>query len=98
MGKTVEIAYSTAGVPLRVKHEGRVWTVGAEPIRWFERVDWWKSENRMQRGAGISIEVKIWKLQVRLGDNQASEMRTWEVVFEPNTGRCSLRSDNGQEL
>lgn len=97
MAKSVELAFTTAGVPLRVRYEGRVWTVGAEPIRWFERVPWWQTEYRMQRGAGISIEVKIWKLQVRLGDNPTSEMRTWEVVCEPNTGRCWLRSDNGQE-
>lgn len=96
MAESVELALSAAGAPLRVRRNGRTWRVAAEPIRWFERVPWWDTETRMQKGGGISIEVKVWRLQVRL--NPASELVTWEIITEPNTGRCWLRSENGIQL
>ncbi|PCC27031.1 hypothetical protein CIK75_00060 [Glutamicibacter sp. BW78] len=87
---------STSGVPLRVFHEGRNWHVGAEPIRWFERVPWWRVEKRMARESATRIDVKVWRLQVRLGGNRSSALVTWEVVCEAGTGRWWLRSENGQ--
>lgn len=89
---------SAAGVPLRVIRDGRTWKVGAEPIRWFERIAWWRSEIRMAKESGVSIEVKVWRLQVRLGVSPASDLITWEIVREPDTGRCWLRSENGQPV
>ncbi len=83
---------------MRVVHEGRVWKVGAEPIRWFERVPWWRAEMRMARESGTRIEVKVWRLQVRLGVSTTSDLVTWEIVCEPGTGRCWLRSENGEPV
>lgn len=92
--KSVELQLSAAGVPLRV--EGKTWKVGAEPIRWLERVPWLRSELRMARESGTNIEVKVWRLQVRLGASTTSDLVRWEVVCESGTGRCWLRSESGQ--
>lgn len=76
---------------MRITRAGRAWKVGARPVRWFERVPWWRSELRMQRGAGIGVEVLVWQVQVRLGGSPRAELVTWELVNEPSTGRWTVR-------
>lgn len=90
MKKSVEVQMTTSGMPLRILADGRVWNVVAQPVRWFERVSWWKSELRMERGSLNRIDVEVWQIQVRLGRNARSEMQTWKLVHEPNTGRYSV--------
>ncbi|MDN5824843.1 MAG: hypothetical protein L0H86_09435 [Micrococcaceae bacterium] len=91
MIETVDVDLSASGQPMRVTRDGRVWTVEALPVRWFERVPWWRFELRMQRGAGIGVEVMVWQVQVRLGASPRSELVTWELVNEPSTGRWTVR-------
>lgn len=45
----------------------------------------------MQRGGGVRIEVEIWLVQVRLGGHRSSELVSWELVHEPNTGSWKVR-------
>lgn len=91
MSDFVDVALSASGQPMRITRDGRTWKVCAEPVRWFERVPWWRSELRMQRGANIGIEVMVWHVQVRLGSSPRSELVTWELAHESSTGRWTAR-------
>lgn len=93
MPASVDVALTASGQPLRITRDGRIWKVCAEPVRWFERVSWWRSELRMHRGTNIGIEVMVWQVQVRLGDSPRSALVTWELVHESSTGRWSARDD-----
>ena len=88
--ETVEIQFTTAGHPLRVHRQGRIWTVVAEPVRWFERVKWWESELRAPKGASFRIDALVWQVQVSLGST-TSDVLTWELINHPSTGGWHLR-------
>ncbi|MDJ0316144.1 MULTISPECIES: hypothetical protein [Arthrobacter] len=74
----VTVTMTAAGVPAAVHRDGRVWLVGAEPVRWYERVEWWKHAQRMPKGQG-RVDVQVWRLQARLGRNLRSELVTMEL-------------------
>lgn len=84
---------TTSGQPCRVYRGGRVWIVGAVPVRWFERTRWWHDELRMSKGSRIGIDVEVWMVQVRLGRGRGSELVTWELVHHASTGRWKLREN-----
>ncbi len=58
---------------------GREWLVGAEPVRWFERVSWWEAERRMPKGLS-RVDVEVWQVQARLGRNGGSTLTTMEII------------------
>ncbi|WP_426004879.1 hypothetical protein ACPFL9_20455 [Paenarthrobacter sp. NyZ202] len=39
--ESVLVQTSASGVPVSFEYNGRTWRVAAEPVRWFERIDWW---------------------------------------------------------
>ncbi len=78
------------GRPVAVVHSGREWTVGAEPVRWFERVSWWEAERRMPRGLS-RVDVEVWQIQVRLGHNLGSALTTMELIRDGLGGGWRLR-------
>ncbi len=63
------------GMPTAVLSRGREWAVGAEPVRWFERINWWETSRRMPKGSG-GVDVEVLQLQVRLGNNSKSALAT----------------------
>ncbi|VXB46285.1 conserved hypothetical protein [Arthrobacter sp. 9AX] len=63
------------GRPTTVVSKGREWAVGAEPVRWFERVNWWEVNRRMPKGRS-RVDVEVLQLQVRLGSNSGSALTT----------------------
>ncbi|WP_417221248.1 hypothetical protein [Arthrobacter sp.] len=93
MSDSVDVTLTPSGRPIRITRDGRTWKVCAEPVRWFERVPWSRSELRMQRGTNIGIENMVWQVQVRLGSSPRSALVTWELVHEPATGRWAARDD-----
>ncbi|WP_346960826.1 hypothetical protein [uncultured Arthrobacter sp.] len=78
------------GYPLAVVRGGREWVVGAEPVRWFERVSWWEAERRMPRGLS-RVDVEVWQVQVRLGKNPGSALTTMEIIRDGLGGGWRLR-------
>ncbi len=86
----VLVRTSTTGVPLAVNRNGRVWFVGAEPVRWFERTAWWRHERRMPKGQG-RVDVQVWRVQVRLGHSLRSELVTMELECDPDGARWRIR-------
>ncbi|MDQ0768798.1 hypothetical protein QF031_001547 [Pseudarthrobacter defluvii] len=63
------------GIPTAVLSRGREWAVGAEPVRWFERINWWETSRRMPKGSG-GVDVEVLQLQVRLGNSAKSALAT----------------------
>ena len=82
--------WTAAGQPLRVRRQGRVWKVVAEPVRWFERVAWWRTELRAPKGEPFRIDSMVWQVQVSLGA-KTSDVLTWELVHHAATGGWRVR-------
>ena len=78
------------GRPTAVLSGGRDWAVGAEPVRWFERVNWWESQRRMPKGAS-GVDVEVLQLQVRLGRNSGSALTTMILQRDGTGGSWRLR-------
>ncbi|MET1034208.1 DUF6504 family protein [Arthrobacter halodurans] len=87
--QSVEVDCSAAGLPLRLRWQGREYRVSAEPVRWFERRKWWAEEVRAERGRGPGlVDHEIWRLQVRLAGR--GPLVTFDVSRQTETGRWRL--------
>ncbi|WP_458781796.1 hypothetical protein [Arthrobacter sp. D3-16] len=78
------------GMPAAVVSGGREWTVAAEPVRWFERVNWWEVNRRMPKGLS-RVDVEVLQLQVRLGGNTGSALTTMLLERDSMGGGWRLR-------
>jgi hypothetical protein len=78
------------GMPTAVLAQGRQWSVGAEPVRWFERVNWWETSRRMPKG-NSRVDVEVLQLQVRLGSNSRSALTTMYLQRDGLGGGWRLR-------
>ncbi len=78
------------GMPASVVRSGREWTVGAEPVRWFERVNWWEMNRRMPKGLS-RVDVEVLQVQVRLGGNKGSALTTMLLERDGTGGGWRLR-------
>ena len=78
------------GMPTAVLAHGRQWSVGAEPVRWFERVNWWETNRRMPKG-NSRVDVEVLQLQVRLGSNSRSALTTMYLQRDGLGGGWRLR-------
>ncbi|MBG0739103.1 hypothetical protein IV500_06795 [Paeniglutamicibacter antarcticus] len=89
----VVVRMTTAGMPLAVQRAGREWLIGAEPVRWYERVNWWESKRRMPKGLS-RVDVEVWRVQARLGRNARSDLTTMELLRDQQGGGWKLRSES----
>ena len=85
LAEEVLVEISRDGVPVSVQRNGRVWTVGAEPLRWYERTPWWNHVQRMPKGHG-HVDVQVWRVQARLGHNHRSELVTMDLERDHHGG------------
>ena len=49
--ESVDVVCTPSGQPLELDWAGRHYTVCAEPVRWYERRQWWAEEQRAPLGA-----------------------------------------------
>lgn len=88
----VEVLFTAAGAPLKIRRNGRVWQVAVEPTHHFERVNWWEDLTfKVRKGAADRIDYAVWLVQVRLGANPRSDILVWELVEHPRTNSWSVR-------
>ncbi|WP_426996082.1 hypothetical protein [Pseudarthrobacter sp. N5] len=80
------------GRPTAVLRQGREWTVGAEPVRWFERVSWWDAQRRIPKNLS-RVDVEVWRVQARLGRHPNSALTTMELVRDGLGGGWRLRQE-----
>ncbi|HEX7202070.1 hypothetical protein [Arthrobacter sp. P2b] len=78
------------GMPTAVVSRGREWAVGAEPVRWFERINWWETRRRMPKG-NSRVDVEVLQVQVRLGSNKSSALTTMILERDGLGGGWRLR-------
>ncbi|WP_181762752.1 hypothetical protein [Pseudarthrobacter sp. B4EP4b] len=86
----VMVQTGTNGMPTAVISNGREWALGAEPVRWFERVNWWEVNRRMPKGLG-RVDVEVLQVQVRLGGNSNSALTTMVLERDGLGGGWRLR-------
>ena len=90
LGEEVLVETTADGAPVLVHRQGRVWRVGAEPLRWFERTSWWNHAQRMPKGRG-RVDVQVWRVQARLGHNRRSELVTMDLERDHDGGVWRMR-------
>jgi hypothetical protein len=86
----VVVKTSRDGSPTAVVSSGREWAVGADAVRWFERVSWWEAQRRMPKGLG-RVDVEVLQVQVRLGNNPQSALTTMTLERDGLGGGWRLR-------
>lgn len=63
--ESVDVVCSTAGQPESLIWAGMSYTVCAEPVRWYERRQWWAEDSRAPLGSGQGVvDHEIWRVQV----------------------------------
>lgn len=77
-------------IPMSLQIDGRTWTTGAEPVRWYERINWWETQRRAPRGSTPRIDVEVWQVQARLG--RAGDLVTYELLHDRDSGGWEVRS------
>lgn len=63
--ESVDVVCSAAGQPESLTWAGASYTVCAEPVRWYERRQWWAEDSRAPLGSGPGVvDHEIWRVQV----------------------------------
>ena len=100
--ESVDVACSAAGQPVALQWAGRQYTVCAEPVRWFERRQWWAEESRAPLGSGPGlVDHEIWRVQVqadppRLGSGGPGSPEAGTLPDEPLTLDLSRHLGSGR--
>jgi hypothetical protein len=91
----VDIRFTATGAPLAVRFDGRIWAVAAEPVHWFTRDSWWKTQRSVPVGVGNVVDIERWRVQVRLGTS-TSALKTFTLRRDPLATQWLLESfDDG---
>lgn len=95
--ESVDVACSPDGQPRELRWGGRSYTVCTEPVRWYERRQWWAEERRAPLGSGPGlVDHEIWRVQVlpsagpAAGANTAGEPLTLDLSRHTGSGRWRL--------
>lgn len=63
--ESVDVVCSAAGQPESLTWAGKSYAVCADPLRWFERRQWWAEDARAPLGSGQGVvDHEIWRIQV----------------------------------
>lgn len=97
--ESVDVVCNAAGEPVELQWGGRQYTVCAEPVRWYERRQWWAEERRAPLGSGPGlVDHEIWRLQVVPAGTQGNRQEsaeppqplTLDLVRHTGSGRWRL--------
>ncbi|MCU1433805.1 MAG: hypothetical protein JWR71_530 [Pseudarthrobacter sp.] len=89
--ESLDVVCTPAGQPLELQWAGRHYTVCAEPVRWFERRQWWAEERRAPLGSGPGlVDHEIWRVQVRADPLDTGEPLTLDLSRHLGSGRWRL--------
>lgn len=100
--QSIEVACGPDGQPHALTWAGRSYSVCAEPVRWFERRQWWVEEGRAPLGSGPGlVDHEIWRVQVKItdgppagedpaGEDTADGLRTLDISRHLGSGRWRL--------
>lgn len=91
--ESVGVICAETGQPQAVQWKGTHYTVTNEPVRWYERRQWWIEENRAPIGSGAGlVDHEIWRVQLLpQQENESSSKRiTLDLVRHVGSGRWRL--------
>lgn len=89
--ESVDVVCTPSGMPVKLDWAGRHYTVCADPVRWYERRQWWAEESRAPLGSGPGlVDHEIWRVQVRLADASPEDMLTLDLTRHLGSGRWRL--------
>ncbi|MEI2279309.1 DUF6504 family protein [Paenarthrobacter ilicis] len=91
--ESVGVTSAESGQPHEVQWKGTRYTVINEPIRWYERRQWWIEEHRAPIGSGAGmVDHEIWRVQLQPvpTDPNPSEPITLDLVRHVSSGRWRL--------
>jgi hypothetical protein len=89
--ESVDVDCAASGQPLKLRWAGQHYTVCAEPVRWYERRQWWAEERRAPLGSGPGlVDHEIWRVQVRLDPQDTGEPLTLDLSRHLGSGRWRL--------
>lgn len=86
----VDVRFTTAGTPLAVRYDGKIWAVAAEPVHWFTRDSWWETPRSVPVGVGNVVDIEHWSVQVRRTSD--SPLRTFELRRDPLSDQWVLEA------
>ena len=89
--ESVKVVCAPSGEPLELDWAGRNYSVCAEPVRWYERRQWWTEEQRAPLGSGPGlVDHEIWRVQVRRAEAADPESLTLDLTRHVGSGRWRL--------
>lgn len=89
--EAVEVTCAPEGQPMELRWAGRLYQVCAEPVRWYERRQWWAEESRAPLGTGPGlVDHEIWRVQVRAAQEDSGESLTLDLTRHIGSGRWRL--------
>lgn len=91
--ESVDVVCAPSGQPLKLQWNGRQYTVCAEPMRWYERRQWWAEESRAPLGSGPGlVDHEIWRVQVKAVEATGAgpQQLTLDLVRHLGSGRWRL--------
>lgn len=83
---------AVGGAPVSFVRNGSTWHVAPAPVRWFERLPWWQTAQRAERGGPLKIDVEVWQVQARIGHNPRTPLVTFELVLGQDRAAWTVRS------
>ena len=94
--ESVDVDCTADGEPCGLLWAGRSYAVCAEPVRWYERRQWWAEESRAPLGSGPGVvDHEIWRVQVLpssqgRGSEEPEEPLTLDLTRHIRSGRWRL--------
>ncbi|TLM87527.1 DUF6504 family protein [Pseudarthrobacter sp. NamE5] len=94
--ESVDVVCNPEGQPQSLVWAGMSYSVCAEPVRWYERRQWWAEESRAPLGSGPGlVDHEIWRVQVVLSQagldgGAADEPLTLDLTRQIRSGRWRL--------
>lgn len=63
--ESIDVVCTSAGQPAELRWQGLNYVVCADPVRWYERRQWWAEESRAPLGSGAGlVDHEIWRVQL----------------------------------
>ncbi|MHA7301483.1 hypothetical protein [Pseudarthrobacter sp. MDT1-22] len=93
----VQVRLGTAGNPLAIRHDGRIWLVdpATDTQHWYGRDAWWDTRRTAAKGSGDLVSVEYWRVQARI-PGPDSPLRTFTLHRQPLATQWLLESiDDG---
>ncbi|MBO1268675.1 hypothetical protein [Arthrobacter cavernae] len=98
--ESIDVDCTPDGQPAELRWRGLSYVVCADPLRWYERRQWWVEESRAPLGSGAGlVDHEIWRVQLKrspdprtreAGDAATEPPLTLDLVRHVGSGRWRL--------